>query len=33
LSIALLFFAGLIIVQMVKGGGPNVQKELPAPVL
>jgi UMF1 family MFS transporter len=33
LSIALLFFAGLIIVQMVKGGGPNVQKEPPAPVL
>jgi MFS transporter, UMF1 family len=25
LSIALLFFAGLIIVQMVKGGGPNVR--------
>ena len=26
LSIALLFFAGLIIVQTVKGGGPNVRK-------
>ncbi len=26
LSVALLFFVGLIIVQMVKGGGPNVQK-------
>jgi MFS transporter, UMF1 family len=28
LSIALLFLAGLIIVQMVKGGGPNVRKGL-----
>jgi UMF1 family MFS transporter len=27
LSIALLFFTGLIIVQTVKGGGPNVHKE------
>jgi UMF1 family MFS transporter len=26
LSIALLFFTGLIIIQMVKGGGPNVRK-------
>jgi UMF1 family MFS transporter len=26
LSIALLFFAGLIIVQTVKGGGPNIRK-------
>ena len=31
LSIALLFFVGLIIVQMVKGGGPNVQKKPPIP--
>jgi len=27
LSVALLFLVGLIIVQMVKGGGPNVRKE------
>ena len=26
LSIALLFFVGLILIQMVKGGGPNVRK-------
>jgi UMF1 family MFS transporter len=31
LSIALLFLVGLIVVQMVKGGGPNVQKGPPIP--
>lgn len=27
LSIAVLFLAGLIVIQMVKAGGPNVQKD------